>query len=252
MADDTIPTRSSLQTITADFFNIFKTVLIGDLIPRDSAGVAGTEEGSLGDSSNDWLRAHIRTGYFNIGDIMPHHTYNGAAPIGQGWMQCDGRLINEANYNTEHSATDWDTYVVSSALDGKRLPDLTGNVFPVGVTNTTEDGSSPLTQTGNASNQINLQHSHTVTAHNHIWYQHNEDSTQADGTYDSGGSLVSVGGGTVKTTNGIHVATTTTNATPLLSDSWTTNESPTTNNALSTTQNIQPRSEQVIYIMRVI
>jgi len=250
MGTESIPTRASLQTITATFFNIFKSVMIGDFVPRDSNGDAVTEEGSLGTSSIAWLRAHISSGYFTIGDIKAHHTYNATAPITQGWMLCDGTVINEANYNTEHSAGDWAKYIVSSALDGKNLPDLTGK-YLVGAATTTQDGSSPLTFVGNASNQINIAHSHTVNSHNHQWYN-DQDSTTNDQTFDVNGASIDLVNGGTKGGGGRSHIFFDGGTTAFIGDSWTDNRVPGTNSQLSATQSIQPESLEVVYFMRII
>lgn len=149
----------------------YKTALQIDLLPRNSSGVVTKDAGSLGDAARPWKNAFITTGYWTIGDIKLHHSFNGAAPIGQGWMLMDGRVVNLANYDAEHSPGDWVKFIGSSGLNGLNLPPMT-NKYPVGVAATTQDGSAPITPVGNTSHQINLQHSHTTNAHIHTVVNH--------------------------------------------------------------------------------
>lgn len=57
---NTIPTRSTGQTILPDFFNTIKTALTGELVPRNVSGVATDEAGDLGTNSLRW-----RDGFFS-------------------------------------------------------------------------------------------------------------------------------------------------------------------------------------------
>lgn len=52
--NDTIPTRSNGQTITAEWANVLKRVLSQDLLPRNSSGVVVDKAGSLGSSTYNW------------------------------------------------------------------------------------------------------------------------------------------------------------------------------------------------------
>jgi len=60
MGDNTIPTYTTLSIIAVQHINLIKTVLAGDYVPRNSAGVATTAAGSLGTSTYEWLAASIR------------------------------------------------------------------------------------------------------------------------------------------------------------------------------------------------
>ena len=242
MGIDTIASRADATTIVATWFNVIRSALNGDLVPRDSTGTATARAGSLGTETYPFLRLNIATGHWSLGDIKAHHSYNGAAPIGHGWMLCDGRVITEAAYNTEHGANTWATYVVSSALLNKYLPNLTSR-YPVGVAATTQDGSGAITAVGNASHQINIQHSHTVNGHTHDManHTHNMDGDHSDSHHPP--YVAYVGGG--DPASGAYV-------TSAPSSNTTSSTSPGTDNQLSTTQSVQPDSIQVQYYMRII
>ncbi len=246
MGIDTIPSRADATTIVATWFNIIRSALNGDLVPRDSTGAAVANAGSLGTATYPFLRAEIASGQWILGDIKAHHTYNGAAPIGHGWMLCDGRVITEANYNTEHGANTWATYISSSPLLNKYLPGLT-NKYLVGAATTTQDGSGVITGVGNDSHQINIAHTHTVDGHTHDMANHTHTLAAAGGSdYSASHSAPYspyVGGGDPAEGWAI---------TSPPSTNTSGSAGPATNSALSTTQSIQPQSIQVQYYMRII
>lgn len=161
MGQRRIKTRSNGQPIYPAWFNVIFDAIQGDIVPRNSVGKVESLSGSIGSSLFNWMRAYIAAGDFDCGDFKLHHSYNGAVGPGQGWMLCDGRVINEANYNTEHGAGSWDTYIVSSPLDGKYLPDLDAK-YLVGASTTTQSGASPITSVGNAGNVADLSHNHQI------------------------------------------------------------------------------------------
>lgn len=185
------------------------------------------------------------------GTIISFHSYNGLLSPGQGWMLCDGRIVNESNYDTEFSSGDWALYIGNSDLDGLYLPDLTGSKYLTGVADTTEDGSGAIAEVGNASNQVDLQHSHTVNSHNHQWFD--DDGSGTDNSFNSSGSSINIPitGGAGDTTIVGRVTDATAGVSKLNADLYTDNQSPGTNNQLSTTQSIQPRSVEVLYYMRI-
>lgn len=239
----TLPTRSDGQRINLTWFNVLTTALIQDLLPRDGSGVVSNGAGSIGSSSFKWLSgyittlystiANITTGYWAVGDIKIHHSYNGAASPGEGWMLCDGRQITQANYDTEHGAGRWASYIGSSPLANKYLPDLT-NRYAVGKATTTQDGSVAITSVGIAGHSINLAHSHTVNAHTHDLGNH----THAYGSGSSSGFAAS-GTGVAPTTAGPSTNT-------------SGSASPGTDSKLNSPQSIQPDSIEVQYYMRII
>lgn len=173
MGTGNLTQRADNQTITQIWYNSIQDALEGDVVPRDTGGIAGTEKGSLGNSSLAWLRAYISSGYFSAGDIKAHHSYNGTIPVGEGWMKCDGRQVTQAAYDTEHGAGHWNTYVVSSPLLNKYLPDLRAR-YLVGASTgtTTQTGAGAITAIGNTGHRISIAHSHTVNAHSHTVNSH--------------------------------------------------------------------------------
>lgn len=240
--------------------NDIRTALYQDLVPRSSSGTTTSLGGSLGTATYLWLKARIASGYWSLGDIKVHHTYNGAAPIDEGWMLCDGRQITEAAYNTEHGSGHWATYVGSSSLLNKYLPNMTGK-YIVGSATTTQSGSIAITFSGNASNQVNLQHTHTYTQDPQLIYVRNATTTD-DYQIDDTVNLHSVGGGTVKNSNSLLVGNTTSlnatlgaNATRPPWSTWYTQGDlvhVNTGNGGSTTQSIAPESLAALIYMRVI
>lgn len=227
---DTIPTRREVQKIQPSWFNLIKEALSSSFLPRNTSGVATDLGGSLGTVSLRWLFLRISSGHWVAGDIQALHPYNGEMEPGEGWMLCDGRVINEANYDTEHGAGHWDTFIVSSVLDGKRLPNLAGK-YPVGKDATTQNGSVAITGVGNTSHQVNLRHFHR--------WLFAENAATPDGIWTTGGSFDSVNGGT-SPTNVIAVGS----AALQMPDAFTDPQ-------LSATQSIQPDSIEVQFYMRV-
>lgn len=66
MGLDTIPDRvEGTPAVTQDWFNLLKRVLTGDIVPRNSSGVATAIAGNLGSATYRWLAAYLPT--FKIG-----------------------------------------------------------------------------------------------------------------------------------------------------------------------------------------
>lgn len=182
-----------------------------------------------------------------IGEVRMMHTFNTTLTLPRGWMKLNGDVVNQTNYETLHGAGTYATDgVAASPLLNKNLPNAISK-YPVGVSTTTQNGSSAITYVGNASNQINIQHSHVVDDHNHHWY--NLGVTQ-DSSYASNGTTL-VGFTGAGNNNGIAFNTAPT-ANSIQTDFYTGDTSANTNNAGSTTQSIQPHSFELIYIMKVI
>ena len=183
-----------------------------------------------------------------VGETKGIHTFDGILSVQRGWMKMNGDVVNMSNYDAQHGAGAYATDgVASSVIDGLNLPNVESG-YLVGVSATTQDGSSPITNVGSSTNQINIQHSHTVNAHNHqlydrrlglndeIWDVNGVKKQMASPASDSGIGIVA------STAVTLHVA----------NDLYTSNVSPGTNNQGSTTQSIQPNSVEVIYIIKVI
>ena len=234
MGTGTLTTAIDGTVIPADHHNELTSAIEGDFVPRNVSGVATTIAGEMGTSSLQWLRANIAAGYWDVGDIKSHHSYNGAAAVSQGWFPCDGTIINETNYNTVHGAGSWDTYISSSPLDGKYAPNFTGK-YPVGAASTTQDGSIAITSVGNASHQVNLQHDHNMQHTHTMVHTHPITTGTAN---DDGGSPT--------------IATAPANTGAASNSTTSTTSSPNTSTGLSTTENIQPESIETIYYVRII
>ena len=236
--------------------NQYFTALNEDFVPRNSSGVPTDEGGNLGTSVYSWKNAEIAVGYWGPGDIKCKHTYDGLLSIEQGWMRMDGDIVNETNYDAEHSAGDWAFYIGSSPLDGKYLPNV-GGTYILAVADTTQDGSSPIASVGNTSHQINIQHSHSIPAIQ--WYD-DDLNTEPNNLYNSSGVAENI---TIdESTSEIGVAVgfcdDMADGTPGAGnhgcigngDRYTTTS--TTGNNLSSTQNIQPESKEFVCYMRII
>lgn len=262
---------NTLATITGgkvktSHINQFKTALIQDFLPRNSDGVVTTEAGSLGNSTKDWLKAFIASGQWDVGDVKMHHTFNGTVGnCSQGWMLMDGDVINEANYNSEHSAGDWDKYIGSSPLDGVTMPDM-NSIYPIGANTTTV-----VSSIGNSSHQINLQHTHSHANHSHtfntntVWYQGTEEiypfinsettSAVESKVHTDGTPGLMVGTGDCASpcgVSGTYYGALDGPAHANQRTNPTDTEPVTLGNSLSTTQNIQPESMAFQFCVRII
>lgn len=175
MGDNTISTAIDGTIIQATDVNQYKTALTGDLLPRESTGQVSANSGSLGESDRPFKFLHVTGGHWSVGDIKYHHSYDGLAPVGEGWMLCDGRIINETNYDAEHGVGSWAEYIQISVLGGKYLPNLVSR-YPVGTSSTSQDGDSPITSVGNSGNEASFSHEHQVYSHNHQWYDTDWDT----------------------------------------------------------------------------
>lgn len=234
MGTNNIAARTNGQTIDQTWFNDLLTAISQDVAPRNSSGAPTDGAGNLGQSALQWLRAYIKVGYFECGDIKIHHSYNGAAPVGHGWMKCDGRQITQANYDTEHGSGSWASYIGSTTLLNKYLPDFT-NKYPVGGS-VTQSGIAAITSVGNSG------HSAPTPAHNHKFYN-SIPSSSPDQIYDSSGSPTNISSGTNSGT-GKGIPLSGTSVTPIAS-AWTASAS-------AGSMNIQPESIVTEVYMRII
>lgn len=173
-----------------------------------------------------------------IGTILPFHTYDSLISIPTFFMICDGGVISEANYNSLHGAGKWTEDVGTTVLDGKYTPDFTDR-YAVGTADTTEDGTGAIATTGNSSHQTDI-------GHNHQWFNRT-GTTSTSYIYDSGGSqtavtseAIGIGGASVAAVVGAG-----TGITGLAKDGYTASGG-------SATQDVQPDSIEVIYIIKVV
>lgn len=101
------------------------------------------------------------------GSIRLFHTYNSTVDVPRGWMICNGSTVNETNYNALHGAGAYATDGIAlSNLLTKSLPNF-NNRFAIGVSATTQDGSSAITAVGNPGSTIDLSHTHGLATHTH-------------------------------------------------------------------------------------
>jgi len=215
----------------------------GDLVPRNSSGVATADAGECGTSTYPFKRANITTGYFVPGDMK------------FGWMKCNGDVVNETNYDAIHGAGSWAEYVVSSPLSGKNLPDC-NDKYLVGSNTTTQDGTSAISSEGNTSHQVNLSHTHSTPDHNHQWYIPKSPTLDDESFLQSGASSDIISNtkstpgaaiGSIFSGNGIALEGAPTF--PL----FTSKESAgTTGSNLSSTQSIKPESHAAQVWIRII
>ena len=158
-----IATRSNNTQINAAWFNELTAIMTGDIVPRDLSADPDDLGGAVGSETVEFTALHSASGGFSVGDILVHHSYNGAAPAGHGWMLCDGRVVSKANYDTEHGTGSWDTEIGASPIEGKYLPNWVSK-YAVGADATTQDGSVAITSIGSPGNSNSL-------GHTHKWYE---------------------------------------------------------------------------------
>ena len=138
-----------------------------------------------------------------IGTIIPFYDFNGAVTFSSSFRYCNGAVI----------------VATGSPINGQTLPDLSGRYLVGFGTDGGGDIGSAAWATaavGNVNHQINIQHSHTVSAHTHDLANHTHagpSHTHGVGTlkfqtgdqvnsgtnagyltslYDNGGSLQSI------------------------------------------------------------
>ncbi len=183
MGLDIIPTIRELQKNDAEWFNALNRALSQDLVPRNSSGIPTDLAGSIGSSTLRWLFLRIASGHWVAGDVLAMHPYDGELSPGEGWMLMDGRIVNQANYDIEHGSGHWATFIQSSLIDGKYLPNMV-DMYAVGKATTAQDGSAPITTVGNPGHTIDLRH-------NHNWLDAKAAGT-TDQTYDSSGAAINL------------------------------------------------------------
>lgn len=196
MGTETIPDRLARQLSNFTWVNIFRSALIGALVPRRGSGTPAANVGRLGTTTFPFKNMFVQEGYLGPGDIFPVYDYAGVFDVPQGWMLCNGVIINQANYDAQHSAGDWDAYIVSSVLNGKYLPNMNGN-YPIGETGSVQSGASTITTVGTHENDLYHSHSGFVNsnpsrntyASNNDFYRYWAGSHNHNGTIDTDNDL---------------------------------------------------------------
>jgi hypothetical protein len=189
-----------------------------------------------------------------IGGIIPWFDYAGLIATPEGFMVCNGQIINSTNYDAEsgRSAGNWTSQIGTCVLDGKYTPDMTGDTYLCGTSSALSNGNSAFAKVGNStSNQINIEH-------NHKWYNYTAGNDIVDDIYNSSGSATDVTKITRQTSPsgtraaggiGVHRIDTYNSAQTtddiLATDAYTTK-------TLSTTQSIQPTSNRCKFLIRII
>lgn len=192
--------------------------------------------------------------YMPVGSVMMFHTLNQSITIPRGWMICNGDQITEANYDGashHNTAGAWDADGISNSdIVNKYLPNMVGK-YPTGAATTTETGAGTIASVGNTSHQVNISHTHSVS-HNHQWMTRNVGSD--DTYYDTDGNSTTVSATASTSFDGFyHTTSSTAKVFPITqSAGYTQNTDPGTSSGLSSTQSIQPRSIEVLYLMKVI
>lgn len=152
-----IPAIVDGKTAATDFNNI-QDGLTGNIYPRNSSGVATDKAADLGSSALPWLAASSEDS-IPVGTIIGWYDYAGLLTMPQGWMLCDGSIVNESNYNSQHAAGDWLVYVGASPIGGIYLPNL-NNKFLKGTDAATQSGTSAITSSGNVGHVVDMAHDH--------------------------------------------------------------------------------------------
>jgi hypothetical protein len=157
MGLERILTRANGQSVDETWFNLLKKVFIGAFVPRNSSGIPTSLAGSLGTTDYRFKRLHVSSGGLFCGYLKYKYVYSGVSGLLEpGWMLCDGRIINETNYDLEHGAGAWEAHEIVSPVEGRYLPPSDGlhlrGVSMVGdIVSPTQSGVSPITTIGSAT-----------------------------------------------------------------------------------------------------
>lgn len=230
-----------------------------DLIPRNSSGIPTANGGKMGTPTYPWIRATITTGYLFCGQVILFHDFNGAISPGHGWMKCNGDVIGSTAYEAVHGVGTWATYIVSSPISGKNLPNMAGR-YPVGKATTPQDGTVAITSVGVTGSTLNLAHTHIGPTHTHTWYVMN-GNTSTDNSYDANGNQNLVKTPATGSGGGAFALQSTLKTGFFLLDnsgnfsfhtSHSDQPSNTTDSQLTSPQDIRPESIEFQYWMRII
>ncbi len=162
MSLENLPARENGSNIDETWFNLVKRVLIGIIAPRNTGGTVEADAGRLGSPTYRWNNAFVTSGYLFTGALKSKYSYTSITiPVEPGWMLCDGRVINQTNYDAEQGSGAWVAHGISSSpIAGKHLPDFGGRYIRgvTGDTTNTQDGSATIAPSGSAT--INIAHNH--------------------------------------------------------------------------------------------
>lgn len=188
------------------------------------------------------------------GEVRMFHTFGGLIPIPRGWMKLDGSVVNKTSYDALHGAGTFEIDKINSSLFLNRNLPNSVNKFPIGKAGTTQNGSVPHTYFGNANHSKNMNHTHTLNDHVHKWHQPASGDNES---FDSSGDpyAISESGNITTPFMGTHSYT---GRDQLQQDLYTDqylrdddNNPITSSNGTIATQNVQPRSFDTIYIIKI-
>jgi len=270
---------SQVYNIDADQMNSNFDYLQEDFLPINTSWSKTSDTYDLGSSTYKWQYLYLGGGGSNaadlpnalvpVGAIIPWYDYNSSLTIdGNYWKYCDGSAVTVGNIGVQTLPDLSNRYLVGFGTEAG------GNIDTAGWSTTV---------VGNASHQINIQHSHDVdiatfssdagSSHSHgpgtlkfvtgyintgkeLWlYQNTGTSYKAiDSTgfsYESGLNndylpTITAADLTFTTQSG-----TGTSASEASHTHYINPPNKSSTNGLSTTQSIQPRSIKVRFIMRV-
>lgn len=176
----------------------------------------------------------------DIGNTKLHHTFNGAAPVGRGYMICNGDIINSTNYDAIHGSGAYTRdNVASSPLIGKYLPNMVDK-FAVGAAATAQTGGSAITSVGLTG------HTLITATHSHKWLNTVASAAASDQSYDSAGTATNFSNtGYLKNAGTWSVALNNAGGTRSPNIEYT-------DKAGSLSQSIKPESIEMLYIIKVI
>jgi hypothetical protein len=189
------------------------------------------------------------------GVVQMFHTFNNTVALPRGWMKLNGDIVNQTNYDAIHGVGAYAADgVAASSLNGVNLPNII-NKYAVGVSNTTQDGSSAITSVGNSGNTINLQHDHG-SINSRKWHEFGSASPNNGYSFNSDNfANLSVFGSHVSTSGsdtGLLVGTGSASSLSGVSGVYNDDAGVEMPNDLSTSQSIQPESIELIYIIKVV
>jgi len=122
MGSDSIIARANGQTIDETWFNILRSVLGVDFLPRNSAGVITSSTGSLGSDTYRWLNAYFAAGgILKIGTAEIYLSGNKVMIKDQGGS---GLSLSEINTNAQSLIT-----LSGVAEDAVNLGTFTGSII---------------------------------------------------------------------------------------------------------------------------